>query len=142
MFIENMNEWKEKLRSVGLTDENRYQPSFSVEFSVYTDRDGDDTFGEIASFVDRVRELCHHLGMQTSMLENLRDADQSDHEVVTRYVSFLPRVKEGKRAYHEKYGIVLVDSIDWSEGGICVVALSGSGTQVNCQYDSLEGREF
>lgn len=141
MFIEDMNAWKQKLIALGLT-ESRYQPSFSVELSVSTDRDGDDTFGEIAAFVDRVRSLCSILGIDPNMLENLRYPETSDHEVVTRYVSFLPQVKEGKRAYHEKYGIVLVDSIDWSEGGICVVALSGSGTQVNCIYHSLEGREF
>lgn len=141
MFIEDMNAWKQKLIALGLTG-SRYQPSFSVELSVSTDRDGDDTFGEIAAFVDRVRDLCSILGIDPNMLENLRYPETSDHEIVTRYVSFLPQVKEGKRAYHEKYGIVLVDSIDWSEGGICVVSIVDSGTQVNCIYHSLEGREF
>lgn len=141
MFIEDMNAWKQKLRSLGL-EESRYEPSFSVELSVSTDRDGDDTFAEIAAFVDRVRDLCKALTLDPNSLKNLRYHETSDHEIVTRYVSFLPVVEEGKRAYHEKYGIVLVDSIDWSEGGICVVALSGSGEQVNCSYHSLEGREF
>lgn len=142
MFIENMTEWKEKLRAVGLTDDYKTEPSFAISLCVSTDRDGHDDFREIAEFVDNVRAKCEALGINPNMLTNRRDDGNSDHEMVTRYVSFLPPVKVGKRAYHEKFGIVLVDEIDWNEGGICTIETLGAGTQARCQYHSLEGREF
>lgn len=116
--------------------------TFKVCFSLSTDRSDGETVCYFADFVEKVKNIADMLSIPFSDIEVTHSYDESDHEIVTKFVDFNNFSFEETMKCRYNENIVEIKSFDDSDE-VCVIVLDGKEKTVSySKVENLNLKDF